>query len=246
MLQLTPYISFVIGLTHTPDAVISNSCFFHSPPSSCLNQHVGSLKTRRLKGQEGCRPRPSLPSLPSGLSWPARVHIHTDFQQITVAMWSSLLLALLIILHQRKSKVIRLNGYRAVALTSVVMTTFGRIVLACYLKGITGPPTVCLLGKQVCGWCNKHRATLSCETPWWSRVLFVDFSFLFQMFHSPRRATASFANDSSHCYVSSLFERISTSFCWRRKIPHGRFRSEWNEPEMGRILQLEIIVVCSS
>ncbi|KAK3524281.1 hypothetical protein QTP70_026046, partial [Hemibagrus guttatus] len=47
----------------------------------------------------------------------------------------------------KKPKITGLNDYRPVALTSVVMKSLERLVLA-YLKNITGPPTVCLPSKQ--------------------------------------------------------------------------------------------------
>ncbi|KAK3509415.1 hypothetical protein QTP70_034170 [Hemibagrus guttatus] len=48
----------------------------------------------------------------------------------------------------KKPKITGLNDYRPVALTSVVMKSFERLVLA-YLKNITGPPAVCLPSKQL-------------------------------------------------------------------------------------------------
>ncbi len=50
----------------------------------------------------------------------------------------------------KKPKITGLNDYRPVALTSVAMKSFERLVLA-YLKDTTGPPAVCLQSKQVCG-----------------------------------------------------------------------------------------------
>ncbi|KAK3567676.1 hypothetical protein QTP86_020607, partial [Hemibagrus guttatus] len=47
----------------------------------------------------------------------------------------------------KKPKITGLNDYRPVALTSVIMKSFERLVLA-YLKNITGPPAVCLPSKQ--------------------------------------------------------------------------------------------------
>ncbi len=49
----------------------------------------------------------------------------------------------------KKPKITGLNDYRPVALTSVAMKSFERLVLA-YLKDTTGPPAVCLQSKQVC------------------------------------------------------------------------------------------------
>ncbi len=59
----------------------------------------------------------------------------------------------------KKPKITGLNDYRLVALTSVVMKSFERLVLA-YLKASTGPPAVCLQSKQVCGWCSQHGTAL--------------------------------------------------------------------------------------
>jgi len=42
-----------------------------------------------------------------------------------------------------KNQITGLNDHRPVALTSVVMKSFERLVLV-YLKDITGPPAVCL------------------------------------------------------------------------------------------------------
>ncbi|KAK3519641.1 hypothetical protein QTP86_017625 [Hemibagrus guttatus] len=54
----------------------------------------------------------------------------------------------------KKPKITGLNDYRPIALSSVVMKSFERLVLA-YLKDITGPfaepPAVCLPSKHVCG-----------------------------------------------------------------------------------------------
>ncbi len=50
----------------------------------------------------------------------------------------------------KKPKITGLNDYRPGALTSVVMKSFEKLVLA-YLKDITGPPAVCLPSKQVRG-----------------------------------------------------------------------------------------------
>ncbi len=58
----------------------------------------------------------------------------------------------------KKPKITGRNDYRPVALTSVVMKSSERLVLA-YVKDITGPlldpPAVCLPSKQVCGWCMR-------------------------------------------------------------------------------------------
>ncbi len=50
----------------------------------------------------------------------------------------------------KKPKITGLNDYRPVALTSVAMKSFERLVLA-YLKDTTGPTAVCLQSKHVCG-----------------------------------------------------------------------------------------------
>ncbi len=59
----------------------------------------------------------------------------------------------------KKAKTTGLNGYRPVALMSVAMKSFERLVLA-YLKASTGPPAVFLQSKQVCGWCSQHGTAL--------------------------------------------------------------------------------------
>ncbi|KAK3534580.1 hypothetical protein QTP86_016736, partial [Hemibagrus guttatus] len=71
------------------------------------------------------------------------------------------------ILIPKKPKITGLNDYRPVALTSVVMKSFERLVLA-YLKNITGPPAVCLPSKQ-------HLD----KSGTYVRLLFVDFSSAF-------------------------------------------------------------------
>ncbi len=77
-------------------------------------------------------------SLSEILCWPAGPHLHTDLQQITGAVRSPLMLQ---ILHHhpvpKKPKITGLNDFRPVALTSVVMKSFERLVLA-YLKASTG------------------------------------------------------------------------------------------------------------
>ncbi len=62
----------------------------------------------------------------------------------------------------KKPKITKLNDYRPVSLTSVIMKSFEKLVLA-YLKDIwtlTGRPAVCLPSKQVCGWCSQHGTAL--------------------------------------------------------------------------------------
>ncbi len=61
----------------------------------------------------------------------------------------------------KKPKITGLNDYRPVALTSVAMKSFERLVLAEGLHWtLTGPPAVCLQSKQVCGWCSQHGTAL--------------------------------------------------------------------------------------
>ncbi|KAK3543804.1 hypothetical protein QTP70_028098, partial [Hemibagrus guttatus] len=67
----------------------------------------------------------------------------------------------------KKPKITGHNDYRPVALMSVVMKSFERLVLA-YLKNITGPPAVCLTRKQ-------HQD----KSGTYVRLLFVDFSSAF-------------------------------------------------------------------
>ncbi len=63
----------------------------------------------------------------------------------------------------KKPQITGLNDYRPVALTSVAMKSFERLVLA-YLKDTSGPlldpPAVCLQSKQVCGRCSQHGTAL--------------------------------------------------------------------------------------
>ncbi len=59
----------------------------------------------------------------------------------------------------KKPKITGLNDYRSVALMSVAMKSFERLVWA-YLKDTTGPPAVCLQSKQVCGRCSQHGTAL--------------------------------------------------------------------------------------
>ncbi len=71
------------------------------------------------------------------MCWPAGPHLHTDLQQITGAVRSPFMLQTL---HPipKKSKITWLNDYMPVALTSVVMKYFEKLVLS-HLKDITGP-----------------------------------------------------------------------------------------------------------
>ncbi len=68
----------------------------------------------------------------------------------------------------KKPKIAGLNDYRPVALTSVAMKSFERLVLA-YLKDTTGPlldpPPVCLQSKQVCERCSQHGTALHLDIP---------------------------------------------------------------------------------
>ncbi len=73
----------------------------------------------------------------------------------------------------KKPKITGLNDYRPVALTSVAMKSFERLVLA-YLKASTGPPAVCLQSKQVCGWCSQHGTALHPATSGQTRDLCED------------------------------------------------------------------------
>ncbi len=61
----------------------------------------------------------------------------------------------------KKPKITCLNDYRPVALMSVAMKSFERLVLA-YLKDTTGPSLDPLqfVYKQVCGWCSQHGTAL--------------------------------------------------------------------------------------
>ncbi len=68
-------------------------------------------------------------------NWP---HLHTDLQQISGAVRSTLMLQTLHHHPRPKGVIPGLNDYRPVALTSVAMKSFERLVLA-YLKDTTGP-----------------------------------------------------------------------------------------------------------
>ncbi len=77
----------------------------------------------------------------------------------------------------KKPKITWLNDYRPVALTSVVMKSFERLVLA-HLKDSTGPlldpPAVCLPTKQACWWCCQHGIALQSPTSGQTRDLCKD------------------------------------------------------------------------
>ncbi len=73
----------------------------------------------------------------------------------------------------KKSKITELNDYRPVALTSVVMKSFEKLVLA-YLKDITGPSSVCLQSKEVHGRCSQDGTALCSATSRQTRDLCED------------------------------------------------------------------------
>ncbi len=79
--------------------------------------------------KEGTRPRRCVPCLSEILCWPTGPHLHTALQQVTGAVRSLLMLQTL---HHG------LNDYRPVALMSVAIKSFERLVLA-YLKASGGP-----------------------------------------------------------------------------------------------------------
>ena len=67
----------------------------------------------------------------------------------------------------KEPKVSSLNDYRPVALTSITMKVFERLVLRC-LKTATDsarPTSVCLQSKQVSGRCSMPRSTPCSQTP---------------------------------------------------------------------------------
>ncbi len=99
-------------------------------------------------------------------------HLHKDLQQITGAVQSPVMIQMSTIIPFPKKPIItELNDYRPVALTSVVMKSFERMVLA-YLKASTGPTAVSLQSKQVCGWCSQHGTALfrRFSTAWYGTV----------------------------------------------------------------------------
>ncbi len=73
----------------------------------------------------------------------------------------------------KKPQITGLNDYSPVALMSVVMKSFEKLVLA-YLKDIAGPPAVCILRKQVHGLCSQHGTAHNPATPGQTRDLCED------------------------------------------------------------------------
>ncbi len=122
---------------HTIINTSSNPPLSHTCNSD--QRRRGAPGLLEAKKGKSTRPRPYYTSLDEILCWPAGLHLHKDLQQITGTAGSPLMLQTL--LHHpipRKSKITWLNDYRPVALTSVVMKSFEKLVLA-HMKDINGP-----------------------------------------------------------------------------------------------------------
>ncbi len=116
-------------------------------------------KIRKAKGPDGVLSR-----LPQSLCCSAIIHLHMIFNRSLSCVKSPPASnAPPSSLYPRKPKIKGLNDYRPVALTSVVMKSFERLVLA-HLKDITGPCwTPCsLLTEQTGLW--MMQSTWDCTT----------------------------------------------------------------------------------
>ncbi len=131
----------------TPTLTISQHSHQHPLPPSLLYCFSACTKDpwrwckqtlQETKDKESQRPGWCRSSLHQSLCCPAIIHFHIDLQQMAGVVWSPLLLQTL---HHhpctQKPKITGLNDYRPVALTSVLMKWFERLVLA-HLKDITG------------------------------------------------------------------------------------------------------------
>ncbi|KAK3553996.1 hypothetical protein QTP70_019109, partial [Hemibagrus guttatus] len=111
----------------------------------------------------------------------------------------------------KKPKITGLNDYRPVALTSVVMKSFERLVLA-YLIIITGP-TCSLFTEQTSPWMMP--STWDCSAWTYVRLLFVDFHrhqlVKLGKFTSNSRTTSTGVPQS--CILSSLLFSLYTNDC---------------------------------
>ncbi len=146
MQYLLLFMSSIAGLKktlHTRSAHLSTQSL--TPPAIPLSPtpaiQISEDEVRQVfrKQKKGKSTRPYYTSLYEILCWPAGLHLHKDLQQITGTAGSPLMLQTL--LHHpipRKSKITGLNDYRPVALTSVVMKSFEKLVLA-HMKDINGP-----------------------------------------------------------------------------------------------------------
>ncbi len=163
---------------HTTIKTSSNPPLPHTYNSDQWRRGVPGLP------KKSTRPRWCPTSLSEILCWPAGPHLHKDLQQITGTMQSPFMLH-----HHpipKKSKITGLNDYRPVALPSVVMKSFEKLVLA-HLKDITGPSLDPLqfayrLNRSVDDAVNMglHYVLQHLDRPGaYVRILFVDFSSAF-------------------------------------------------------------------
>ncbi len=110
------------------------------------------------------------------LCWPADLNLHTNLQQITGTVWSRFKCSTIIPIS-KKPKITGLNDYRPVVLTSMVMKSSERLVLA-YLKDTTGP----LLDPLQFAYMGLHFILQHLDRPGaYLRILFVDFSSAFNI-----------------------------------------------------------------
>ncbi len=153
--------SFTVGLKNHPTSALNTSPHNHSHNSSNppLPHNYNSNQRRRCvpglqeeQKKESTRTKPVLISCP-----PIFTQIFN--RSLELCEVPSCFKRSTIIPVPKKPKITGLNDYRPVALTSVAMKSFERLVLA-YLKDTTGPPAVCLQSKQVCGWCSQHGTAL--------------------------------------------------------------------------------------
>ncbi len=164
-----------------------------TPPATPLSPYLQfrSAKTncaRSFGSRKGKKHQPQMVSHqlvwnPVLTSWP---HLHKDLQQITGTVWSPFMLQRSTIIPiPKKPKITGLNDYRPVALTSVVMKSFEKLVLA-HLKDIAGPSLDPLQfsTEQTGLW--TMQSTWDCiilqhlDRPGaYVRILFVDFSSAF-------------------------------------------------------------------
>ncbi len=120
---------------HTTINTSSNPPLPHTCNSDKRRRGVPVLPEK----EKSTRPRRCHTSLSEILCWSAGPHLHKDLQPITeLCEVPSCFKRSTIIPVPNKSKITGLNVYRPVALTSVVIKSFEKLVLA-HLKDITGP-----------------------------------------------------------------------------------------------------------
>ncbi len=103
----------------------------------------GFHRALETEDKESQRPRRCLSSLPQSLCCPSSVFTLIFNRSLELCEVPSCFKCSTIIPVPKKPKITGLNDYRPVVLTSVVMKSFERLVLA-YSKDIAGPPAVCL------------------------------------------------------------------------------------------------------